>query len=139
MDLIASELDVEMPGALTEIAPSPEYDPFVDFRERAMFMQAWSSYGVQWPVIHHFAGVRPDMPHHRLAVVQDVPDSWPGLSVSRLCVGNGQIRCRGQQVGQDVYHPGNCSRGLGADHRAHTACRCARPASVVGWKACFGL
>jgi hypothetical protein len=91
MDLIASELDVEMPGALTEIAPSPEYDPFVDFRERAMFMQAWSSYGVQWPVIHHFAGVRPDMPRHRLAVVPDVPDSWPGLSVSRLRVGNGQI------------------------------------------------
>ncbi|WP_301239344.1 hypothetical protein [Polycladomyces subterraneus] len=91
MDLIASELDVEMPGALTEIAPSPEYDPFVDFRERAMFMQAWSSYGVQWSVIHHFAGVRPDMPLHRLEVVPDVPDSWPGLSVSRLRVGNGYI------------------------------------------------
>lgn len=105
MDLIASELDVEMPGALTEIAPSPEYDPFVDFRERAMFMQAWSSYGVQWPVIHHFAGVRPDMPRHRLAVVPDVPDSWPGLSVNRLRVGNGQISVAANKSGK-MYTPG---------------------------------
>jgi hypothetical protein len=35
--------DLEMPRALPEIAPSPQYDPFVDFRERAMLMQAWSS------------------------------------------------------------------------------------------------
>ena len=73
-----------MPGALPEISPSPEYDPFVDFRDRAMFMQAWSSYGVQWPVINNFLGIRPDVPHRRLSVVADVPDSWPGLSVRRL-------------------------------------------------------
>src|SRR5215218_3206418 len=43
MRSIAKQLDLEMPGALPEIVPSPQYDPFVDFRERAMFMQAWSS------------------------------------------------------------------------------------------------
>ena len=88
MHSIADQLDLEMPGVLPEIAPSPEYEPFVDFRDRAMFMQAWSSYGVQWPVIHHFLGIRPDVPAGRLFVVPDVPESWPGLSVSNLRVGN---------------------------------------------------
>src|SRR5918995_2472699 len=91
MRSIADELDLEMPGALPEISPSPEYDPFVDFRERAMFMQAWSSYGVQWPVIHHFLGIRPDVPAGSLSVVPDVPDSWPGLSVEDLQVGGGTV------------------------------------------------
>ena len=75
MRTIAKQLDLEMPGALPEIVPSPEYDPFVDFRERAMFMQAWSSYGVQWPVIYHFLGIRPDVPAGNLTVVPDIPKS----------------------------------------------------------------
>ena len=61
-------LDLEMPRALPEIAPSPQYDPFVDFRERAMFMQAWSSYGIKWPVISDFLGIRPDAPSGSLSV-----------------------------------------------------------------------
>ncbi|MDQ3620535.1 MAG: glycogen debranching protein [Actinomycetota bacterium] len=84
---IAAWLDLEQPGALPEIAPSPEFDPFVDFRERAMFMQAWSSYGLHWPVIHDFLGIRPDVPARKLAVIPDVPGSWPGLSVRHLRVG----------------------------------------------------
>jgi hypothetical protein len=91
MRSIAEQLDLEMPGALPEISPSPEYDPFVDFRDRAMFMQAWSSYEVQWPVIHHFLGIRPDVPAKSISVVPDVPDSWPGLSVQNLRVGNGTV------------------------------------------------
>jgi glycogen debranching enzyme len=91
MRAIAKELDLEMPGALPEIIPSPEYDPFVDFRDRAMFMQAWSSYGVQWPVIYHFLGIRPNVPARSLTVVPDVPDSWPGLSVKKLRVGGGTV------------------------------------------------
>ncbi|MDQ3861906.1 MAG: glycogen debranching protein [Actinomycetota bacterium] len=95
MDAIAGQLGLEMPGALPEISPSlvpsPGYDPFVDFRERAMFMQAWSSYGVQWPVIHHFLGILPDVPTGSLTVVPDVPESWPGLSVQNLKVGSGTV------------------------------------------------
>jgi glycogen debranching enzyme len=94
MRSIAEELDLEMPGALPEIVPSPEYTREMalgDFRARAMFMQAWSSYGVQWPVIHHFLGISPDVPAGSLAVVPDVPNSWPGLSVQNLKVGSGTV------------------------------------------------
>jgi hypothetical protein len=102
MRSIANQLDLEMPGALPEISPSPEYDPFVDFRDRAMFMQAWSSYGVQWPVIHHFLGISPDVPAGSLAVVPDVPDDWPGLSVKNLQVGGGTIEASASHDG-DSY------------------------------------
>jgi glycogen debranching enzyme len=97
---IANQLDLEMPGALPEISPSPEYDPFVDFRERAMFMQAWSSYGVQWPVIHNFLGIDPNVSAGSLSVVPDVPESWPGLSVQDLKVGNGTMKASASRKGK---------------------------------------
>jgi hypothetical protein len=99
MQSIAKLLDLEMPGALPEIVPSPEYNPFVDFRERAMFMQAWSSYGVQWPVINNFLGIQPDVPHGSLSVVPDIPDSWPGLSVQNLKVGEGTMTASASRKG----------------------------------------
>ncbi|MGH2819150.1 MAG: glycogen debranching protein, partial [Actinomycetota bacterium] len=103
MRSIADQLDLEMPGALPEIAPSPEYEPFVDFRDRAMFMQAWSSYGVQWPVIHHFLGVRPDVPAGGLYVVPDIPEGWPGLSVAELRVGSGTVQASATRSGSKTY------------------------------------
>jgi glycogen debranching enzyme len=89
MHAIAESLYLEMPGALPEILPSPNYDPFVDMQERAMFMQAWSSYGIQWPIIHHFLGVRPNIPGDSLYVVPQMPTSWTSLSVKNLRVGRG--------------------------------------------------
>jgi glycogen debranching enzyme len=117
MRSIAEQLDLEMPGALPEISPSPEYDPFVDFRERAMFMQAWSSYGVQWPVIHHFLGIRPDVPARSLSVVSDIPDSWPGLSVKKLKVGGGTVAASASRSGKryttEVSAPAGWSLTIG--------------------------
>lgn len=91
MRAIAEGLDLEMPGALPEILPSPSYDPFVDMQERAMFMQAWSSYGIQWPIMHHFLGVKPNIPDASLYVVPHMPSSWTSLSVENLRVGDGAI------------------------------------------------
>jgi glycogen debranching enzyme len=117
MRSIADQIDLEMPGALPEITPSPEYDPFVDLRDRAMFMQAWSSYGVQWPVIHHFLGIRPDVPGGGLYVVPDVPDSWPRLSVSDLKVGEGKVdvsaRVEGETYTTKVWTPRGFALTLG--------------------------
>ena len=117
MDSIAEQLDLEMPGALPEISPSPEYDPFVDFRERAMFMQAWSSYGIQWPVIHNFLGINPDAPAGSLSVVPDIPDDWPGLSVRDLRVGDGTVAAsaarNGRQYTTEVSAPSGWKLTIG--------------------------
>jgi hypothetical protein len=117
IDSIAGLLDLETPGALPEIAASPGYDPFVDFRERAMFMQAWSAYGVQWPVIRHFLGIDPDVPSGQLTVVPQIPDGWPGLSVSHLRVGAGELavstRRHGKTYETTVVAPEGLSLTIG--------------------------
>jgi hypothetical protein len=112
MGVVADQLDLEMPGALPEIIPSPEYDPFVDFRDRAMFMQAWSSYGTQWPVIASFLGVAPDVPAGEVSVVPDVPDDWPGLSVRDLRVGSGDLSAEASRSGNRYVTKAEAPRGL---------------------------
>jgi glycogen debranching enzyme len=91
MRAIAGGLDVEMPGALPEVLPSPEYDVFGDLNERAMFMQAWSSYGVQWPVISQILGITPLMQDGRVNVLPHLPPGWDTASVENLRVGTGSI------------------------------------------------
>jgi glycogen debranching enzyme len=102
MDSIAKLVGMEMPGALPEIAPSPAYDPFQSLLTRAMFMQAWSSYGVQWPVIHSFLGIVPDVPGGHISVVPDIPPSWPGLSVRQLRVGNSMLAVSATRRGKEL-------------------------------------
>jgi hypothetical protein len=53
----------EQPGAMPEIAPSPDYGRSIarKFTERAMVLQAWGAYGTAWPVVHQQLGVRPDL------------------------------------------------------------------------------
>ena len=100
---IADLLYLETPGALPEIAASPSYDAFVDFRERAMFMQAWSAYGVQWPIIRYFFGVDPDVPAQRLTVVPDLPESWPAIAVENLRVGDGVLEVAASHEQGGIY------------------------------------
>jgi hypothetical protein len=99
LEFIASELDTEQPGALPELFNSPDYNYFQAFTGRAMVMQAWSSYGVEWPVIYHYLGIRPDVPNGQLTVIPELPSSWPTLSVTNLRVGNGTIAVSASQNG----------------------------------------
>ena len=99
IDGIARLIDLEMPGALPEIAPSAGYDPFQDLTARAMFMQAWSAYGVQWPVIHDFLGIGPNMPEKTITVIPDVPSTWPNLSVKNLRIGSGTMSVSAERKG----------------------------------------
>ncbi|HET7013020.1 MAG TPA: hypothetical protein VFI65_03865, partial [Streptosporangiaceae bacterium] len=91
MDKVASQLTVEMPGSLPELSASAQYNPFEAFTSRANVMQAWSSYGVLFTVVNDLFGVTPDVPHSSVAVVPDVPASWPSLRVSRLRVGSHEL------------------------------------------------
>lgn len=106
---IASELDTEQPGALPELFDSPDYTYFQDFTGRAMVMQAWSSYGIEWPVVYHFLGVRPDIPDHVISVVPELPPEWPSLSVDNIRIGGGSMRAsathNGTQYTTEVATP----------------------------------
>ena len=53
----------EMPGAMPEIAPSPDFVANIDraLYDRSMVLQAWGTYGTLYPVVHHQLGVSPDL------------------------------------------------------------------------------
>jgi hypothetical protein len=95
----------EQPGAMPEIAPSPDYGRSIDrpFYDRAMVMQAWGTYGTLWPVVHQQLGVRPDMGRRRLEVMPQVP---PGQSR----VAGSNIRLAGGAVAVAASHSGDSYR-----------------------------
>jgi hypothetical protein len=99
VNLIAKELDVEQPGALPELFDSPDYTYFPPFGG-AMVMQAWSSYGIHWPLVELYLGIKPDAPAKTLSVVPDLPDSWPELSVDNLQVGSSQVAVSVHRAGR---------------------------------------
>jgi len=91
----------EMPGAMPEIAPSPDFGANIDrlFTERSMVMQAWGAYGVLWPVIHQWLGVSPDLGRGRVAVVPQLPAGEPRASVSTVKLGKSAIDVAAEQQG----------------------------------------
>jgi hypothetical protein len=91
MDKVASQLTVEMPGSLPELAASAQYNPFEAFTSRANVMQAWSGYGLLWTVVNDLLGVTPNAPADSVAVVPEVPSSWPVMSVGNLHVGTSTL------------------------------------------------
>lgn len=81
----------EQPGAMPEIAPSPDYSPTGSkdrkLTERAMVLQAWGNYGTAWPVVHQQLGVRPDAGRGRLVVVPQVPGGQTRIGGSEIRLG----------------------------------------------------
>jgi hypothetical protein len=83
----------EMPGAMPEIAPSPDYGRSINrpFNERAMVLQAWGAYGTIWPVVHQQLGVRPNLGFDSLAVVPQVPSGQTEISGEDILLGEGSV------------------------------------------------
>ena len=79
----------EQPGAMPEIAPSPDYVRSIDqpLVDRAMVLQAWGAYGTAWPVVRQQLGVRPDLGRDRLEVVPHVPDGQNRVAGSNIRLG----------------------------------------------------
>lgn len=83
----------EQPGAMPEIAPSPDYGRSINrlFTERAMVLQAWGNYGTLWPVVHQHLGVRPDMGRGELEVTPQVPPYETTIAGEHIRIGTGSI------------------------------------------------
>jgi len=94
----------EQPGAMPEIAPSPDYGRSIDrpFNERAMVLQAWGAYGTIWPVVHQHLGVRPDMGRGELDVIPQLPPGTPDISGENIRLGDGSVTVSAKAEG-DTY------------------------------------
>ena len=83
----------EIPGAMPEIAPSPDFGANIEklFTERSMALQAWGTYGILWPVVHYQLGVSPDAGRSRVRVVPQVPKGQSQVSGRNVRVGSGAV------------------------------------------------
>jgi hypothetical protein len=91
----------EQPGAMPEIAPSPDYGRSIDkaFVDRAMVLQSWGNYGTVWPVVHQLLGVRPDLGNGKLEVTPQVPANEPFVAGSNIRLGSGSVDVRAEHHG----------------------------------------
>ena len=91
----------ELPGAMPEIAPSPDFVANIDrkFTERSMALQAWGTYGVLWPVVHFELGVAPDLGRGTLQVVPQIPDGQHLIAGRNIRIGRGAVDVSAERSG----------------------------------------
>ncbi|MGB3442264.1 MAG: hypothetical protein WBA97_26260 [Actinophytocola sp.] len=79
----------ETPGAMPEVAPSPDFVANIDrpFYDRSMSLQAWGTYGTLWPVVHQWLGVSPSLGTGALSVVPQLPSEQKSVSGKHIRVG----------------------------------------------------
>lgn len=73
---IASTLRIRFPGGISEALP-----------DKWCFLQAWSGYGIIWPVIKGILGLNPDAAHFRVTWSPRLPARWDGLILRRVRIG----------------------------------------------------
>jgi hypothetical protein len=83
----------EMPGAIPEIAPSPDFVANIDqrFTDRSMVLQAWGTYGTLWPVVHQQLGVSPDLGRGDVEIVPQVPPDQTRIAGRHIRLGTGWV------------------------------------------------
>jgi hypothetical protein len=83
----------ETPGAMPEIAPSPDFIANIErpFYDRSMMLQAWGTYGILWPVVHQYLGVSPDLGRDRVSVVPQIPAGQPSVAGMNIALGKESV------------------------------------------------
>ena len=83
----------EMPGAMPEIAPSPDFPANIGrgSLRPSMVLQAWGTYGMLWPVVHQQLGVRPDLGHGRARGRPAGPGGQERVAGSNIRLGTGAV------------------------------------------------
>jgi hypothetical protein len=83
----------ETPGAMPEVAPSPDFVANIDrpFYDRSMALQAWGTYGTLWPVVHQWLGVSPSLGTGALSVVPQLPPGQKSVSGKNIRLGRGSV------------------------------------------------
>jgi len=80
----------ETPGAMPEVAPSPDFVANIDrpFYDRSMALQAWGTYGTLWPVVHQWLGVSPSLGVGALSVVPQLPPGQKSVAGKHIRLGD---------------------------------------------------
>jgi glycogen debranching enzyme len=77
---IAAMLPYAMPGAFSEVSP-----------DKACFAQAWSGYGIIWPVVHFFFCFRPNAAQKTISFMPHLPSVWTNARLDKVRVGSASM------------------------------------------------
>ena len=77
---IAGAAFLRTPGAASEMAP-----------DGGCAVQAWSGYGLLWPVVRHFLGVDPDAPRRKVVLRPHPPARWRRWHLRDLPLGDARL------------------------------------------------
>ncbi|WP_308635768.1 alpha-L-rhamnosidase-related protein [Paenibacillus silvisoli] len=78
--LIASNFNKRLPGSISEM--SPDYGCFV---------QAWTVYGIAWPMLTGMFGIQPEAHRRTLKLRPRLPKEWNEISVKNVNLGLGEL------------------------------------------------
>jgi hypothetical protein len=94
----------ETPGAMPEIAPSPDAPANIGrpFYDRSMALQAWGAYGILWPVVHQQLGVAPDLGHGKVSVIPQLPEGQEKVAGSNIRLGRGAVDVSARLAGKEL-------------------------------------
>jgi glycogen debranching enzyme len=74
--LIASTFNKRLPGSISEM--SPDYGCFV---------QAWTNYGIVWPLMTYMLGIQPRAYWNELTIRPRLPQAWKHAAVEQVHLG----------------------------------------------------
>lgn len=74
---ICKTLHLDMPGAISEGSP-----------DLGCFVQAWSGYGVIWPLMTQILGLQPTAHEQKLVIRPRLPQGWGRFSLKNLKIGD---------------------------------------------------
>lgn len=77
--LIASTFNMRLPGSISEM--SPDYGCFV---------QAWTVYGIAWPLMTRMFGIQPKAHLRELTLRPRLPKEWNDMSAEKVLIGLGE-------------------------------------------------
>ncbi|WP_020373799.1 hypothetical protein [Sulfobacillus thermosulfidooxidans] len=79
---IAKTIDIRSPGTISEM--SPDYGCFV---------QAWTAYGLWYPVVTGFFGIHPNAAEGSIYFEPFMPSHWDHASLSKVRIGTNFVDC----------------------------------------------
>jgi len=93
VDKIVQTFNRKSPGSITEMMP-----------DYGCFTIAWTSYGIELPLIQHVFGIQPDAINKTVVFDPHVPTGWEDMSIENLAIGTNIVAFSRAKTGRGIEY-----------------------------------
>ncbi len=93
VDKIVQSFNRKLPGSITEMMP-----------DYGCFTIAWTSYGIELPLIQHVFGIQPDAINKTVVLDPHVPTGWENMSIENLSIGTNMVSFSRAKTGRGIEY-----------------------------------